>query len=246
MEEQEIKVACGIVFYDDKKCLEHCLKTVDPFVDVIIGIDGRYKGYDAKSELSTDGSREVFQQYKKAKVYDFPDLSEPAKRQKYCDLTKEEDCNFLLILDSDEYIIRHYSDYRKFRVSLVDQAIIKRKGVRNVFKVKMREPLNKYPPGYGDMFVYPPRVWYNPWEIEYTNDVHWSFRNRSRHKFDHVIDLESQRTLHEMDLIDGIVLGHEADGCRSVRRQTSRTEFETIQHAYERKQMIAAKTAEKS
>lgn len=107
-------IAFGVSFFEDVNSLEICLDSIIGLEKLrkyvkIIAIDGKYKGYPIKHSLSEDGSREVVESYKRQypdhiELYDYPNLHERFKRQKYVDIGASLGIPFLFILDSDESI----------------------------------------------------------------------------------------------------------------------------------------------
>lgn len=103
-----MKIAVGLIFFNDVESLKRCIPTLK--VDTIYAVDGRFKNFDAKNSLSTDGSREYLKTFKNVKIIDAPDLKEVDKRNIYLDECNEE---FLLRIDSDEWVEGDWSLFRK-------------------------------------------------------------------------------------------------------------------------------------
>jgi len=93
-------IAGGLVFYNAYEELKRCLPTLARF-DRVFCIDGRYAGFDGETALSNDGSRELVQSFSNTVLLDAPDLPEFQKRQIYFNIC---DCDYLLIIDSDEWL----------------------------------------------------------------------------------------------------------------------------------------------
>ena len=115
-----VSIASGTVFYNDCKSLERTLESLKDKVTFMFCIDGRYKHFEDNNEtgLSNDGSRELVQSYDRAILIDMPNSYEVQKRQRYL-----EECavghpamDFLLIIDSDEYVAEY--DETEFRARL--------------------------------------------------------------------------------------------------------------------------------
>lgn len=100
-----MKVGAGIIFFDDARGLERCLKSICPIVDMVIAIDGRFRDFQEIHDTSRDGSKEVVETFTNAKYYNFPNLTEIEKRNKYLELSQTQDLDFLIVIDSDEYAI---------------------------------------------------------------------------------------------------------------------------------------------
>ena len=110
-----MRVAAGISFFDKIKELPLCLgDPADPTalcnnVDFLIGIDGRYTGYDSDHNYSNDGSYEFIKQYENAileKYYGY----QTAKRQRYLDIAGELKCDYLIVVDTDEFLSPDYKN----------------------------------------------------------------------------------------------------------------------------------------
>jgi len=102
-----MKIAAGMIFYDDLSSLKRLMPTLH--VDVIYAIDGRFHGFESPNPLSTDGSREYLKSFKNVILVDAPDLPEVEKRNIYLRLCKEE---FLLVVDSDVWFEGDWTEFR--------------------------------------------------------------------------------------------------------------------------------------
>jgi hypothetical protein len=98
-----LKVAAGIIFFNDCVSLDRCLNSINEGVDVVFAIDGKFPNFPADSELSTDGSRELVSSFSKCVLIDFP-RSEVDKRSKYLEYCAHYSIDVLLIIDSDEFV----------------------------------------------------------------------------------------------------------------------------------------------
>src|SRR5215212_1670147 len=78
----KLRLAAGIIFFNDYSSLKRCLDSLIYSVDVIFAIDGKFPNFPADSDLSTDGSRELVKSYPRCMLIDFP-RSEFEKRGKY-------------------------------------------------------------------------------------------------------------------------------------------------------------------
>lgn len=102
-----MKIAAGMIFYDDLSSLKRLMPTLH--VDVIYAIDGRFRGFNSPNPLSTDGSREYLKSFENVVLVDAPDLSEVEKRNIYLRLCSEE---FLLVVDSDVWFEGSWTEFR--------------------------------------------------------------------------------------------------------------------------------------
>lgn len=104
-----MRVGVGIIFFDDARGLQRCLSSIESHVDLIIAIDGRFKDFEEGYDISNDGSKEVVESFSNARYYCFPNLTEIEKRNKYLEIAHAYRLDFLLVLDSDEYVKIDYT-----------------------------------------------------------------------------------------------------------------------------------------
>lgn len=111
-----IKYASGTIFYNDVKSLERCLESLKDKVDLMICVDGRFKHFKGSGDddLSTDGSRELVTSYDNALLVDVPNSYEIQKRTAYLKLCERVNAEYLLIVDSDEYVYEPETDWELF------------------------------------------------------------------------------------------------------------------------------------
>lgn len=112
MSGQKTLLCAGITFYNDSLALWRCLKTLKHF-DYIFCVDGKFKDFYSESDLSDEGIRQIIKSYPNTILYDAPNLTEPEKRTINFKLAKEYKCDWLLVIDSDEWV--QYFDYNKLR-----------------------------------------------------------------------------------------------------------------------------------
>ena len=148
------KLVFGISFYNDPSILR-LLDSLPSEAEKII-IDGKYKLNPNKQELSDKSLREAILNYPNITLIDSPNLMEHEKRQKYLNTDKK----YLIIIDSDEFIIS--ADWEKFydRIQSLEQ------GIHHVF---FQTDNN------GGVSTYP-RLWVNPKDWEYVR-CHNIFKN---------------------------------------------------------------------
>jgi hypothetical protein len=109
-----MKIAVGLIFFNDIDSLKRCIPTLK--VDKIYAVDGRFKNFNSDKPLSTDGSREYLKKFKNIKIIDAPDLEEVDKRNIYLKECQEE---FLLRIDSDEWVEGNWSQFREEIMTVV-------------------------------------------------------------------------------------------------------------------------------
>lgn len=219
-----MKIAAGIIFYNDRDSLRRCISSLYTFVDIIFCIDGKFPTFPGAGLLSSDGSRELIKKFgNKCILVDCP-KPEYDKRQKYLELCREHGIDVLLIIDSDEYIIVedefHDVSWGVFRESLYRKIIQRDKETHNVYSVMFQHNPTTLMPY--------PRVWYKPGEMEYYDGRHYFFRNRLGNR----IALQHQAN-HQPNLIEGITIGHD-NLLRSKDHLSSRFTYQVWLTEYEK------------
>jgi hypothetical protein len=224
-----MKIAAGIIFFNDKESLRRCINSLVMGVDIIFAIDGKFPQYPGTECLSYDGSRELVKKYSDYKVVliDYP-KSEFEKRQHYLKLCEDYGVDVLLIIDSDEYVMPtlENSNWNRFRKSL-HKVIIERDGgnKQNVYGINMFNQAD------GSTLAYP-RIWYRPEEMEYYAGRHYFFRNKypPGHTL-HKTNLPHQAA-HNVNLIEGVTLAHD-HLLRSKHHMSGRHEYQIWLSNYE-------------
>lgn len=178
-EKEKVRFAVGTSYYNDRACIPRFVKSLiadgrlQP--DLLITVDGRYRGYPDADEYSIDGSAEVFARLKmdfwwQVQNYKMADFDERTKRQAYVNIAAREGMDFLLIMDSDEFVAYPETDWNAFRQEL---EMIKRYSCKdhNVYGIRC---VDLHQQGYAG---FRPRLWYRPGEMHYTN-THYYFKRR--------------------------------------------------------------------
>jgi hypothetical protein len=224
---KDYTIASGTIFYNDCKSLERTLESLKDKVDYMICIDGKFKHFkDANpSSISNDGSAELVASYKNAIYWALPDRYEIEKRQKYLEICRNAGVSdgkiipgvdYLLIVDSDEYVIEYDKDVFEGELSRLhsDRAMAQ----YNVFAVMLEVNSGKYEhivhkfananagppqPSRERQYAHSPRLWHRPYEMEY-NVTHYNFRNKHPASSLHYLD-----TNPAVKIIPGLKLGHD-------------------------------------
>jgi hypothetical protein len=194
-----MRFGVGCSFYQDVNGLKRLLRSIDGQVDLCILIDGRYPSFGRGHNpplppLSTDGSREVCKQYDNTLLVDLP-ATQIAKRNAYLRLSKRYGLDFLIILDSDEYIEEKRADWETFKYVAEKRANLD----LQMYRV--------YDIWYEDMEGWNvgqrPRVFFRPWEIRH--DVkHYRWIIKAKNHLDRpVYEGNTGRAL-----LPGIVMKH--------------------------------------
>lgn len=211
-----VKIAAGIAFYNDCRSLERTLDSLKDKVDMMICVDGRFKHYKDGNVtgLSYDDSRQLVRSYDNTFLIDMPHCYEIQKRQAYVDACSGQDYDFLLIVDSDEYVIEY--DEKEFHTKLKEIQDHPHYTAYNVFAIMLEVYSGNYDhivhefvggqppqPARERTFAHSPRLWMRPWEMEY-NVTHYHFRNKNPSSSLHYMD-----TNPAISIITGMKLGHD-------------------------------------
>lgn len=114
-----MKVGLVISFFDSEKELPRCLESGDLYkhVDEIIGLDGRYSFFETDHDYSNDKSKAIVESYPHSRVIQYSGAQDK-KRQIGLDVAGELGCDFMIAIDSDEYIHPHWQNWDKFYKNL--------------------------------------------------------------------------------------------------------------------------------
>jgi hypothetical protein len=208
----KLKLAAGIIFFNDCSSLDRCLKSIENGVDAIFAVDGRFPNFPANSDLSTDGSRELVRSYSKSVLIDLPGL-EVDKRTKYLEHCSLYSIDVLLIIDSDEYVLNP-ENWNKFHNNLKSLILGRDMDKYNVYAINLQTL------GKSKEFLAYSRVRHKPDEMEYYGNRHYYFRNKNPLKL-----IVPHQADHSGNLIEGIDLGHNHE-LRSDSHQTSRFAYQ--------------------
>lgn len=214
----QVKLGICLSYYNDRECLRRLLQSLKPPPHkykknvTLIAIDGRYRGYDqSKPDISeyrrsTDGSFQLVEHYAKK----FPTvntitpvtLDEREKRQKCVDIASTLGCDFVFIIESDEWFEVLY--WEKL-LSELDCILKSEANVEdNVFTVHCVDVGNEQP-------QYRERLWYIPGLMQYKG-WHWKFNiRREVRQFSSNI----------------VQIWHDLKGCRSAERQALQRDYES-------------------
>lgn len=101
------KIGVGCNFFDDPHGLKRLLDTGNlyDFIHTIYLIDGRYAQRTDEPEHDPALVDCIIKQYEKIHYVKMFDYKQIDKRNKYWELAQEQDMDFMLVLDSDEYAV---------------------------------------------------------------------------------------------------------------------------------------------
>jgi hypothetical protein len=130
---------------------------------------GRYSGYDDEGHLSDDDNEafKIVCSYDCDIVQSDP-MTEFQKRRLAPAIAKRRLVDFLLIIDSDEYIDVSETDWDKFVQKCKEIAIDKYHGQYNLFGIKVEDGPQNY--------RYLPRLWYRPEDVYY-DSTHYGLKS---------------------------------------------------------------------
>jgi len=220
LNEGTLKLAAGIIFFNDCSSLKRCLDSLIYGVDMIFAIDGKFPNFPADSYLSTDGSRELVKTYTQCMLIDYP-RTEFEKRSKYLEYCRTYSVDVLLIIDSDEFVLND-ADWKMFRHNLRRLIFDRDKSTHNVYAIKVQNVSKD------NEFLAYPRIWYKPAEMEYYGDRHYYYRNK-----DPLVKNIPHQGDHSLNVIEGITIGHN-HFLRHQYHLQSRFEYQTWLENYER------------
>lgn len=219
--------AC-ICFYNAAAELERCLESLDlgkhrkDGIDQAICIDGKYPNFRGKSKISTDGSLGVVKSFPNTTLLAVPDY-ELHKRNAYLQASEHTSpqTDYILIIDSDEYVDPEQKDWKLFRQDLAERQA-KNRG-RDIWGLELENnsddyvetveqilgrPYQKKKRHSWDMATFEPkpRIWHKPWQFEY-HLVHYQWRHKDPNHPEHA--KESAVSIAFWEVIKGIRLLHD-------------------------------------
>lgn len=189
----ELKVATGTIGFQDAKGLQRLNETItdsDMFTHRFY-IDGPFLETDTDIDFSNDGSIAVAESFG-AEIEIMSFFSEFEKRMRYLEMCRKHNIDFLLIIDTDEYLLRY--DKERFLAHL--QEIKDSKTDHNVFAVMQQPgntpygvPLNARKLQLNER----PRLWFKPGDMMYVRGSHSIFKNIHHDKYyypgTHMVDM---------------------------------------------------------
>jgi hypothetical protein len=196
-----MKLAAGLVTYGDYVGLERTLKGLWG-CDEIFVIHCKFENNPVEIPDSLEKTIDVCKASKFPIKLSNMKGTEFQARSLYLDLCAQYYCNYLLIIDSDEYIFDPSpNNWGAFRYNLQHVAEYTYGGKHNVFGIW--ETLGWM----NDCgWSYYPRIWYKPSEMMYKSGSHFRFINKK--DFSHYYDDYSQVA---ETIIEGIRLVHTQD-----------------------------------
>jgi hypothetical protein len=170
MNNKMVTIAAGVVFFDDEKGLQRCLSSIQPYMDIIIAIDGKFKYFDDDHDLSIDNSRKVVESFSNAAYYRYPNLTEIDKRNKYLEIAGSKNIDFLLVIDSDEYAVINIKEFSRNLAKIKEYKSSgfvngKNKDTPDVYGIKIFEKHFEKPNFIRERHI--ERIFYKPAKLRY-------------------------------------------------------------------------------
>lgn len=225
-----MRIAAGIVSFDDERGLRRCMNSIHDYVDLMIVIDGKFRYFEDDHDISSDNSRDVVESFSNSAYYCYPNLTEIEKRNKYLEFAGDQGIEFLLVIDSDEFAVINKAE---FLLQLENVRNLKinsgyRGDITDVYGTKIFEKHFEKPNCIRERYI--ERIFYKPGNLRYQSihcnlvDVNNPARNFTTGKYTSEIhgitlynddELRSNRYLEKSVLYQNTLL----EGERAARKR---------------------------
>lgn len=186
-------------------------------VDHIVAVDGKYKGHSGKNPLSDKEVRELFKiSQTPFSLYDASNMSEIDKRQIYFDKSSVLKLDCIIVMDSDEFLIPHRTNWPLFMDDLEKKIKDNAHTYRQAYCIPVMlgdKGTQKMPAGYTENL---PRLFYKPYDLQYVDD-HYTIRNKKN---------GVSMTFEGNSILKHIMMGHD-HSLRNKEYSNARTEYQT-------------------
>ena len=126
------RVALAVAYFNNVKELPRLLDPVKEHVDLIIGIDGKYPGFEWDGNLSNDGSTELLiSKYNAVVEINKSPVEQIDKRNQYLEIADKAGMDWVLVLDTDDYLHKKWQDWNRFYKEL--EALPKEQKLANIY-----------------------------------------------------------------------------------------------------------------
>lgn len=166
-----MKIAAGICEYGDTEGLYRCLGSLGLGTggfDQAIIIHGRFSNFDLKDEDALEQTKAIITRFPKDTIKLIAlhggALSETDSRNLYMKTAAELGYDWLLVIDSDEYLAHKLTDFKEFRRQL--QYVMNLGLSHQIFDVQLDGNIPAY---HGPQ----PRLFYRPGTIKYWGRHYW-------------------------------------------------------------------------
>lgn len=200
-----LKIGIGLSFYEDFESLRRFVTSCQSYpIDMIIAVDGRYKGFQSKNGISSQRCIDLFKSSQTP--YDLVpsiDKDQNMKRQVYMDLCAPEahDIDCLIVMDSDEYFIHESTNWPLFIEDLEQKIKDNKQTYKQGYCIPtlLKDKGIQHMPN--DYYENLPRLFHRPHELQYVDD-HFSIRNKKT---------GVHMTFEGNSVLNHITLGHNHD-----------------------------------
>lgn len=168
-----MKVAAGLCEFGDTEGLYRCLASLgldnDKGIDKVIIIHGRFDNFNLRidPQAALEDTKKIISRFPKDRidlVHSNGGLTEIASRNLYLKRAVELGCDWLLVIDSDEYLATKISDWQKIREQL---QYIQNLGLdHHIFDIQLDGNIPAY---HGPA----PRLFYKPRSLKYWGKHYW-------------------------------------------------------------------------
>lgn len=225
-----LKIGIGLCYYEDldgiKRLYDSLYKT-ETKIDIIIAVDGRYKQFtsildDSSNILSSEDIHYYLISNSRYVTIDYTNWNENPteieKRNKYLEYSKKDvngifDLDFLIVIDTDEFIEGNWSEFYQNLIRLKEK--IKDFDSKTMYLHDIRM-IDKGFDGYPDNYIPRPRIFYQPFNIEYVNS-HYTWQNR----------LTKERLGFSRYVVEGIKIIHDQSH-RSLEYEQNMKEYQKL------------------
>jgi len=203
-------LTAGVIFWNDKKGLERLLPTLKDF-DRVYCIDGRFKAMEGETNIGNDGSWQEVLKYKNTVENGNNNCLEPEKRSIYLTMAEQYNDDYLLVIDSDEWIT---GDIETFRSNLLK--VIESPNDEGVYCIDYLNQDNTP----NDV---KPRIFHKPGNLRYWETHNMLQKQDTKRIF---------RPSTECPVVKGITMHHDHK-LRTLERENQIQEYQKWLFAYE-------------
>jgi hypothetical protein len=161
-----LRIATGICVYSDAKGLDRLLPSIVDNIDKCIVVHGCYTNYNGIDPFSYEATKAVCRRYSNAKVLLINNpkpTDQIVARQMYMDAAGA-DCDFLLVLDADEYVTGDWTLFRENCQKIIDSTT----NPFYIYDIKFDRPFPQWYDGWPR-----PRLFRKPSQIQYYRKHYW-------------------------------------------------------------------------
>jgi len=198
-----VKTALALSYFDSEAEIPRLAPLFKHF-DYVIAVDGRYEGYDVDHDFSIDNSEDLLRKYPNV-ILDRYAGWQVLKRQRYLDIAGELKCDFLIVVDTDEYLHPNYTDFPLFWRNLAKYS--RKYPDDRLFRIKLfipkhwRKAHNKC---WSNRFKAVTRIHKDPGTMRYCGECHWMWCPKEM--TDAQIVVEQHEIFKSKRIIEGVRL----------------------------------------